>query len=224
MKIGINLVGISYNDGVNGGRYRNYKDAIDNFHKFIINPLINEKHEISTYIFSYDNPEKDNILKSYPNIKKFHFINENYNLIGGGDLIDKGIKIMSISYIKSLEQLLNEDLDLIISTRFDINFLKNPFKEYQYDFSKLNFLWREPEFTHLPLINDTFIVFPYFMIEKVIDSIIEMELHPPQGVNIAMHNWYIPAVNKIGIDKVQWVSDKFKTSIDNKLYKLTRHE
>jgi len=223
MKIGINLVGISYNDGSQGGRYRDYKDSLKNFYKYIIDPL-QKNNTLLTYIFSYNNIEKDNIIKSYPNVQKYNFIEENFNNLGGGNILDKGIKMMSSSYLKSLEQLKNEDLDLIISTRFDINFLKNPFEEYSYDFSKFNFLWREPEFTHLPIVNDTFIVFPYNMLENVIDSIYEMEINPPQGINIAMHNWYLPMVNQVGKDKVQWVSDEFETFLTNKLYKLTRHD
>jgi len=223
MKVGINLVGISYNNGSQGGRYRNYKDSLENFYKYIITPL-QKNNTLSTYIFSYDSIEKNNIIKSYPNVKKYNFIEENFNNLGGGNILNEGIKMMSLSYLKSLEQLKNEDLDLIISTRFDINFLKNPFEEYLYDFSKFNFLWREPEFTHLPIVNDTFIVFPYSMLENVINSIYEMETNPPYDVNIAMHNWYLPMVNQVGKDKVQWVSDEFETFLTNKLYKLTRHD
>ena len=36
MKIGINLVGVSYNNAKEGGRLRNYEDAIYNFYKYIV--------------------------------------------------------------------------------------------------------------------------------------------------------------------------------------------
>jgi hypothetical protein len=137
--------------------------------------------------------------------------------------VSNGYKAISSTYIGSLEQLKNEDLDLIISTRFDINFLKNPFKEYPFDFTKFNFLWREPELVDLPIVNDTFIVFPYSMLNNVIESINEMETNPPHGVNIAMHNWYLPMVNQVGEGNVKWVCDKFVNAIDNDLYKLMRH-
>ena len=39
MKIGINLVGVSYNNASSGGRLRNYEDAIENFHNYIVEPL-----------------------------------------------------------------------------------------------------------------------------------------------------------------------------------------
>jgi hypothetical protein len=144
--------------------------------------------------------------------------------MGGGDTLPSGLKVISGTYITSLLRLLNQDLDLVISTRFDINFLKNPFKEYEYDFTKFNFLWREPEYTHLPIVNDTFVVFPHSMLMNVIDSISEMESNPPYGVNVAMHNWYLPMVNQVGEENVQWVCDEFRNAINNDLYKLMRHE
>lgn len=222
MKIGINLVGVSYNDGP--GRYRNYEDAIEGFMTNVINPLKEDGHEIKFYIYSYDSIKRNDILKAYQPVKKYHFTHPAYNTLGGGDKLPNGLKAISSTYINSLEQLKNEDLDLIISTRFDINFFKNPLKEYPYDFSKFNFLWREPEFTHLPIVNDTFVVFPYSMLGNVIESIIEMESIPPYGVNVAMHNWYLPMVKQVGKDKVQWVCDEFVNAISNDLYKLMRHE
>jgi hypothetical protein len=39
-----------------------------------------------------------------------------------------------------------------------------------------------------------------------------------------MHNLYLPMVNHVGKDKVQWVYDEFVNAINNDLYKLMRHE
>jgi hypothetical protein len=221
MKIGINLVGVSYNDGASG-RYRNYENAIDGFMENIVNPLKEEGHEILFYLFSYDSPKKEDVIKAYQPVK-YHFTHPEYNTSGGGHKLPNGLKAISSNYINSLEELKNEDLDLVISTRFDINFFKNPFKEYPYDFTKFNFLWRESEYTHLPIVNDTFIVFPYSILDNVINSINQMEINPPHDVNVAMHNWYLPMVNEIGKDNVQWVCDEYVTSANNNLYKLMRH-
>ena len=222
MKIGINLVGVSYNDG-GVGRYRNYEDAIDGFMNHIVNPLEEEGHEISFYLFTYDSQKKEDIIKIY-NPKKSTFLDPNYNRLGGGDKLENGMKTISATYINSLYELENEDLDLVISTRFDISFNKNPFKEYQYDFNKCNYLWREPEFTHVPIVSDTFIVFPHSMTSNLIDAIIEMETNPPHGVGVAMHNIYIPMCNQVGKDNVKIVCNEFKKSHTNDLYTLTRHE
>jgi len=223
MKIGINLVGVSYNDGTTG-RYRNYRDAVDGFFTNVVTPLKEAGNEIIFYLYTYDSTERNNILNTYIPVRKSQFVSPVLNHIGGGDRLPNGIKVISNSYINSLSQLLEEDLDLVISTRYDINFFKNPFKEYQYDFTKCNFLWREPEFTHIPIVNDTFIVFPHKMTQHLINAIVEMELNPPHGVGVAMHNIYVTMVNQVGEDNVRWVCDDFKTAVENNLYKLMRHD
>jgi hypothetical protein len=221
MKIGINLVGVSYNDGTIG-RYRNYEDALEGFMTNIVNPLIEEGHEVFCYLFTYDSPKREDILKTYTPVKST-FLDPNYNKMGGGDVLENTMKIISLTYINSLYELKNEDLDLVISTRFDISFNKNPFKEYEYDFNKCNYLWREPEFIHIPIVSDTFIVFPHSMTKNLIDAIIEMETNPPHGVGVAMHNIYIPMCNQVGEDNVKIVCNEFKRSHINDLYTLTRH-
>ena len=83
---------------------------------------------------------------------------------------------------------------------------------------------REPEYLDLPIINDTFIVFPYSMTQNLIKAILEMEENPPMGCKVAMHNLYLPMVNQVGKENVQWLDDEYKNTISNDLYKLTRHE
>lgn len=221
MRIGINLVGVSYNDGVIG-RYRNYEDAWEGFMTNIVNPLKEEGHDIFFYLFTYDSPKKEDILKAYTPVKST-FLDPNYNKMGGGDKIENQIKIISLTYINALNELIGEDLDLIISTRFDISFNINPFKEFNFEMDKFNFLFRESEYTHLPIVSDTFYFFPHSMTENFINGIIEMETNPPMGVNIAMHNMYLPMCKEVGKENVKWVCDEFYTSLTNPLYKLTRH-
>ena len=224
MKIGINLVGVSYNNAIEGGRLRNYEDAIENFYKYIVEPFRKKGDEVSFYLYSYENEKQDKIINDYNPCIKSQFVKQDYNKLGGGDKVSEGYKVMSVSYLNSLEKLKNEDLDLVISTRYDIKFFKNPFEEYNFDFNKMNFLWREPEFMDLPIVNDTFLVFPYKMLDNVIQSVIEMEERPPRGVDAHMHNWYLPMVSQVGIDNVQWVDDDFKNAIENNLYVLTRKD
>lgn len=222
MKIGINLVGVSYNDG-SVGRYRNYEDALEGFMNNVVNPLKVDGHDIFFYLFTYDSPKKEDIIKTY-NPKKYTFLDPNYNKFGGGDVLENTMKIISITYINSLNELINEDLDLVISTRFDISFNINPLKELNYELDKFNFLFREPVFKTIPLVSDTFYVFPHSMTEKFIEAIIEMETNPEQGVNIAMHNMLRPIQNKVGEENVKYVCDEYYSSLENPFYKLTRHE
>lgn len=222
MKIGINLVGVSYNDG-SIGRYRNYEDALGGFMTNVVNPLKEEGHEIFFYLFTYDSPKKEDIIKTY-NPKKSTFLDPNYNKLGGGDVLENTMKIISLTYINSLNELVEEDLDLVISTRFDISFNINPFKELNYEFDKFNFLFREPVFKTIPLVSDTFYVFPHSMTNNFIEAIIDMENNPTDGINIAMHNMLIPMKNKVGEENVKYVCDGYYSSLENPFYKLTRHE
>jgi hypothetical protein len=231
MKIGINLRGVSYSTGNTAdGRHRNYADSLEGFTNNIITPFIEEGHDVSTYIFTYNSIKNDDILKAYPNIKKSTFVDENYNkFIGNINLPPELFKIQALTAINSLHQLLGEDLDVVIMTRFDICFLKNPFKVYNFDFTKCNFLWREPEYHDFPIVNDNFIVFPHSMVQTMIDCIIEMELSPPRGVSIGLHNFYIPLANRVGKEGVQWLDDRFvgafndrRTPHANDLFTLLR--
>ena len=225
MKIGINLVGVSYNNAKEGGRLRDYENSIKNFYKNVVNPLKEDGHEVKFYLFSYSNEKQNKIIKDYSPAIKHTFVEPDYNKLGGGDKMGNGMKIMTISYLNSLQQLYNEDLDLVISTRYDINFFRNPFKEYNYDFTKCSFLWREPEFMDLPIVNDVFIVFPYSMLKSVMESFIEQETNPPHGVNPGNHNLYLPMVKRVGEDNVVWVQKEFgDKGVDNHLYKLERQE
>lgn len=221
MRIGINLVGVSYNDGMIG-RYRNYEDALEGFMNNVVNPLIEEGHEVFSYLYTYDSPKREDIIKTYSPVKST-FLDPNYNKMGGGDVIENQMKIISLTYINALNELIDEPLDLIISTRFDISFNINPFKEFNFEMDKFNFLFREPIMKTLPLVCDTFYVFPHSMTNAFIDAIIDMETNPYEGVNIAMHNMLRPIQKMVGEDKVKYVCDEYYSSLENPFYKLTRH-
>jgi hypothetical protein len=116
------------------------------------------------------------------------------------------------------------DFDFVLRARFDQKFLTNPFTTYNWDFDKVNFLWREPEHHSLPLVNDTFFGWPHRWTNDIIDSIIDCELNPYNGVKIAIHNLNQPILGRIGKDNIKILDDRFVTREMNTLYKLTRHE
>jgi hypothetical protein len=89
---------------------------------------------------------------------------------------------------------------------------------------KFNFLFREPIMKTLPLVSDTFYVFPYSMINNFIEAIIDMETNPHEGVNIAMHNMLRPIQKMVGEENVKYVCNEYYSSLENPFYKLTRHE
>ena len=65
MKIGINLVGVSYNNAKEGGRLRDYENSIKNFYKNVVNPLKEDGHEVKFYLFSYSNEKQNKIIEDY---------------------------------------------------------------------------------------------------------------------------------------------------------------
>ena len=67
MKIGINLVGVSYNNAKEGGRLRDYENSIQNFYTNVVNPLRQDGHEVKFYLFSYKNEKQDNSINNSEN-------------------------------------------------------------------------------------------------------------------------------------------------------------
>jgi hypothetical protein len=217
MKIGISLTGVSYDDG-SIYRYRNYEDSVKEFYKYVINPLREKGHDVKIYIYTYDTIKTNDVLSAYKPIIKSKFINQKEQIL------IPGTTVQGHNLINGLRDMIGEDLDLIIKARFDIQFFQNPFEVYNWDFEKINFLWREPYREDLPLLNDTFFTFPYSMLESVIQGILDCELNPYDNCKVALHNLYRPLINLVGENNVIWLDNEFKTAQQNQLYKLTRHE
>lgn len=217
MKIGINLSGVYYDDG-SKYRYRNYEESINEFNQYIVEPLKKQGHDVVFYIYSYNTSKVNNIKKSFQPLIKSKFIDEH------NQILIPGTSVQNTNLICGLRDMLGEKIDVIIRARFDQKFMMNPFEVYDWDFNKFNFLWREPEMHDLPLVNDTFFIFPSNMLTDVIDSLLECELNPYKNIKVALHNLYWPIVNRVGIENVKILDDRFVTKEMNELYTLTRHE
>jgi hypothetical protein len=108
MKIGLNIVGKSY---VPNER-RDWTVSIANIKKSIID-VYNPEHSVYVYMCTYETETTNQLIEQYKPVKT--------------TLLDFSSSEQRLTYIKSLKELLNEDLDIIISTRFDIFFYK-PFR------------------------------------------------------------------------------------------------
>lgn len=225
MKIAINLVGVSYTEL---GRTRKYTDSYDSFIEHIVNPLKEQGHDISFYLSTYDSDKKDDIIKTYNPVKST-FLDRNFALLGGGDVVDvegKPMLIMVYTYLNSLLQIKedNPDIDIIISTRFDMLWKQNPFENFNFDFNKFNFLFRDHIYTENPLACDTFYVFPYNMIDDLISAIVELNDNPYNGVKIGLLNLHHPLKQLIGNENINIVCDDFLRSDYNPIYDLKRKD
>jgi hypothetical protein len=201
MKIGLNIVGISYNKETK----KDWKDS--NIKQKLIECL-NQKYEVETYITTYIHNELLELIK--------HYDSKITTIIKS----DKSEQILT--YIKSLKQLVNEDLDVIISTRFDIFFNQN-FDELNFDFSKFNFLFKETGWwDNYKFTTDNFYIFPKEYLQNFIECIEELYKTPPRNNCTDMHGMYNFISKKISEDNIHFISDNHMISNLNEFYKLTR--
>jgi hypothetical protein len=201
MKIGLNIVGISYNKETK-------KDWKDSNIKQTLIECLNQKYEVETYITTYMHNELLELIK--------HYDSKITTIIKS----DKSEQILT--YIKSLKQLVNEDLDVIISTRFDIFFNQN-FDELNFDFSKFNFLFKETDWwDNYKFTTDNFYIFPKEYLQNFIECIEELYKTPPRNNCKDMHGMYNFISKKISEDNIHFISDNHMISNVNEFYKLTR--
>jgi hypothetical protein len=201
MKIGLNIVGISYNKETK-------KDWKDSNIKQTLIECLNQKYEVETYITTYMHNELLELIK--------HYDSKITTIIKS----DKSEQILT--YIKSLKQLVNEDLDVIISTRFDIFFNQN-FDELNFDFSKFNFLFKETGWwDNYKFTTDNFYIFPKEYLQNFIECIEELYKTPPRNNCTDMHGMYNFISKKISEDNIHFISDNHMISNVNEFYKLTR--
>ena len=193
MKIGINIAGLSHNDLGNG--MHTYKDGHENLFKNLINPL-KENNDIKIYLYTYDTSETNNILEIYKPTRYTTLELRNNN---SSDLAAN-------TYINSLEKLRDEDIDFIITTRFDLDIRCN----IDIDFKKFNFLFKElKNWDEANLTSDTLYAFPKYMLEDVIMSLRETWL----GKNTyfcpgLFHCLYKFLVKRIDESNIQFIDDE----------------
>lgn len=216
MKIGINITGVSYEDG-SIYRYRDFEESLPSFNQYIVKPLLEEGHQIFFYIYTYDSPKRMKVLNSYNPIIKAKFIDQNKQILR------PLFHVQTHNLVSSLQMMLDEDLDVVIRARFDMLFYKSPFTEYSFKWDKVNFLWKEPEYHHLPLVNDTFFTFPYRKLGDIISTLMNSETSPFDGIKIGMHNIYRSMLQFMSEEDINILDDSYKTLSENTLYKLTRH-
>jgi hypothetical protein len=202
MKVGINIAGLSHNDLGNG--IHTYKDGYENLFKNVINPL-KETNYTKIYVYTYDTSETNNILEIYKPTK--YTILESTN--------NNSAELAANTYIDSLEKLKDEDIDFIITTRFDLDIRCN----IGIDFKKFNFLFKElNHWDETYLTTDTFYAFPKDMLDDVIISLKETWLgkntHFCPGL---FHCLYKFLVKRIGESNIKFIDNEESTiQISNK--------
>lgn len=200
MKVGVSLIGMN----------RTYRDCFDNFIKMIIEPLKSMGHEVYVYLTTYLDESNEDLTQLY-NPKKTNFLN-----FAGSHQRN--------TYLKGLELLEGEILDLIICTRFDIRFKKEIFNE-NFNPDKFNFCFREQNmWENHNFVTDNLFIFPYKFLGEFKNSLIYInELNEPVSTNYSfMHHIYRPVLERIGGENIVFLSDEIEFSHQNNFYDLVR--
>ena len=67
-------------------------------------------------MFTYNTDKKEDILKAYNPIKSTFIVDEsNYNNLTSGDRLPNGIRMMTLTTVNALNELIDEDLSVIWS-------------------------------------------------------------------------------------------------------------
>lgn len=204
-KLGIVLTGASYGKKIGNNQFdRDWNLSKENLKSNLID-CFKETDDVSVYVTTYENENLDDLFRFYQAKKSLILPYEGSH--------------QRTTYIASLKNLINEDLDFIISTRFDISFNKKV-SDYNIDRNKMNFLFKdtEPHWTNTRFVGDCLHAFPKKYLESFIRAI-ELE-HMFNGW--FMHGVYNHMVNLIGEDNIHFIFDGNHNSHQNIFYELIR--
>jgi hypothetical protein len=210
MKVGISIVGISHLDGDAAssrdrvgrlGRVRKYDCCPPNIKENVILPF-QETNDVSVYLTTYPHEHIEKLIDMY-SPKQYV-------------LKDFGSSFMQQTYSESLLQLIDEDLDFIVSTRFDILFSQDMSK-LNYDYSKMNVLFKEKGYNHVAYTCDNFFAFPKSMIKPFAQSIIDLF---NSGERNGMHGTIHELSKHIGYENIKILDEVDQLGHGNNYYYL----
>lgn len=221
-KIGIVLTGEIYNlnfrsndsDRLKTFVYRrDWKLTRDNISSNLINSF-KKNNDVTVYITTYEGTEVDDVIKFYSPKKSCVLSPEGSH--------------QRTTYIKSMENLLDQDLDFIIPVRFDL-FFEQEVINFNWNYDKMNFVSREMCGWDLEqFVTDTFFGFPKKYLQSFINSIRNSheqfeKTHPGDAGKHFMHDIYRHMIAEITEENVHFlVSDKQWADRIPNMYKIVR--
>jgi len=145
MRACICLRGLHYsNDDIsvyNDNKIRtDYRDSLDNYREYIINPLISQGNLIDILLFTYESPILEHLIKDYSPLSiKILPMSERYIDTSWNRQIL--FHKYSVDTIKKIQYEMGYSYDLIINTRFDLKF-NTRITDMNIDYSKFNIAFR----------------------------------------------------------------------------------
>ncbi len=199
MKVGIVFTGIHYEHG------RDVRHCIPNLSKYLIDPF-KQNNDVSIYLQTYNSSIESELQTLF-----------NPKLIG---LEPYPNSHQVLTYIKSLEQIRNQDLEFVVATRFDIHFNKD-MSQIGLQTDKFNALfkergwWDSSRFT-----TDNFFAFPYSMLETFIDVLHGLYKNPSRAGQMDLHQAFARVQDIVGVNRTNIVSNIDELSNYNLFYSL----
>ncbi len=199
MKIGLTFTGISYDPS------RDYQHCFPNITQQLITPLKKE-HDVKIYLMSYKSEYQEHIIDLFqPALYQFNDFENSHQIL---------------TYIKAMEQLRNQDLDLVISTRFDIHFHKD-ISQIGLNYDKFNVLFKERGWwKNMKFTTDNLFVFPYSMLEDFISALQYLYANPSRPGQMDMHQVFYRVQQRVGQARTNIVSNIDELSNTNIFYSL----
>lgn len=204
MKIGLSTVGISH--PTFGGLIRRCEKCRENTKEMIIKPLL-KLGELKTYITTYNHDYINEVMEFYKPTK--HSVTS----IEGSNQLE--------TYLTSLRLLLAEDIDLVVSTRFDILF-KKQLSEIPFNYKKFNTLFMEKGWEKHNFTCDNIFVFPHYMLETVISSLETWKVVKPYPFSsvYGLHGLWHQVKLMAGSSEVHVVLEGDQRILDNNFYNV----
>ena len=199
MKIAFLLRGISGGEG----KRINWTKCKDSIQKAITDLSVN--NTVSVYLVTYIHPSNYDLAKFYNPVKVF--------------LLPLNGSTQRRTSIESIKYLANEDVDVIISTRFDIEF-HSDVSEWNFEWNKFNFLHKELTHWDRKFVSDLLFVFPKKYIPEFITAMELEDKNPERPDCDDLHPIYKHLVDKVDI---HFIFEEY-TQDRNLNFSFTRYE
>jgi hypothetical protein len=199
MKIAFLLRGISGGEG----QRINWTKCKDSIQKAITDLSVN--NTVSVYLVTYIHPSNYDLAKFYNPVKVF--------------LLPLNGSTQRRTSIESIKYLANEDVDVIISTRFDIEF-HSDVSEWNFEWNKFNFLHKELTHWDRKFVSDLLFVFPKKYIPEFITAMELEDKNPERPDCDDLHPIYKHLVDKVDI---HFIFEEY-TQDRNLNFSFTRYE
>jgi hypothetical protein len=200
-KIGIALTGEIYNIPRPAARQRDWTLTKDNIKTNLIDSF-KKNNNVDVYIATYQDARVNDVINFYSPTKTL--------------LLSPEGSHQRFTYIKSMENLLDQDLDFIIASRFDL-FFDHEVINFNWDYDKMNYI--SPEmmgWESLQFVADTLFGFPKKYLQSFINSII----NSPED---SMHDIYRHMVADITTENIHFlVSEKQWADHIPNMYRVVR--